>query len=415
MTPSGSSSLPTAPSAASSTWRRIYEWAPTARALAPGSQRAVHSVGLRHRGVGRHPARRLRRPRRSWLRRGVDAIAAGSHDDGFVSAAAIHTQLSGGELAVSDEFLERSVASALESDDLHRQIWVLTYAGRFAEAIDRAGQLGNRTLIALARSRAAPLAPEGRDEARELFWEAAQECHSYLMRNHAAMRAGRRADPLRVAARRAACCSARRCATGSCGTTCECGRSSMRSRSASPRWVKARRQPASPAPSATARCRSLPRSRRRRSSSLLDDRPRRRAHAPGTRPPGPRSMPAPRSWRRSNASSSSPTRTRTKARPSPSTPADLTPRQQEVAGLVARGLTNKQIAQPARDQPLHRRDPRPEHPRAPRCGQPLGDRDLVRPPAAHGIRYAGEYLISAILGRSLAPYGRTSTRQEDRP
>ena len=42
----------------------------------------------------------------------------------------------------------------------------------------------------MARSWAASLSTEGRDEARELFWEAAQDCHSYLMRNHAAIELG---------------------------------------------------------------------------------------------------------------------------------------------------------------------------------------------------------------------------------
>jgi hypothetical protein len=120
----------------------------------------------------------------------VDAIAAGSHDDGFVSAAAVHNVLAGGGVAVSEAFLERSVASALESDDLYRQVWVLTYAGRFTEAIDRAEQLGNRSMMAIARSSAALLSTEGRDEACELFWEAAQESHSYLMRNTAAIALG---------------------------------------------------------------------------------------------------------------------------------------------------------------------------------------------------------------------------------
>ena len=166
-----------------------YEWAPIARALAPdhngpftASVCAIAAWGATSRGEFDAAA--------TWLRRGVDAIVAGSRDDGFVSAAAIHTMLSGGELAVSEEFLERSITSALDSNDLHRQIWVLAYTGRFAEALDRAERLGNRTLIALAYSCAAPLAPEGNDELRELFWEAAQECHSYLLRNHAAIELG---------------------------------------------------------------------------------------------------------------------------------------------------------------------------------------------------------------------------------
>ncbi len=107
-----------------------------------------------------------------------------------VSAIAFHHMLSGGEQAVSDEFLERSVEAALVSDDLHRQVWVLAYAGHVAEALTRAQRLGNRTLIALARSRDAARSSERHDEAVELFWEAAQDSHSYMMRNHAAVGLG---------------------------------------------------------------------------------------------------------------------------------------------------------------------------------------------------------------------------------
>jgi predicted ATPase/DNA-binding CsgD family transcriptional regulator len=167
----------------------MYDWAPRAREI--GSDRvgpftasacAIAAWGAILRSDLEGAA--------DWIRRGAAAIEAGSQDDGFVSAAAIHHVVSGGEVAVSDEFLNRSVASALASDDLHRQVWVLIYAGRFDEALERAQRLGNKLLIASARSYMATLAPEGRDEARELFWEAAQECHSYLMRNHAALELG---------------------------------------------------------------------------------------------------------------------------------------------------------------------------------------------------------------------------------
>ena len=127
-----------------------------------------------------------------WLRHGVDALDAGADDDGLVSAAAVHHVWAGGEEVVSDDFLQRSVETALASDDLHRQVWVLAYTGHVAEALTRAQQLGNRLLIALARSRDAALSSEGHDTAVELFWEAAQESHSYLMRNHAAVGLGNR-------------------------------------------------------------------------------------------------------------------------------------------------------------------------------------------------------------------------------
>ena len=79
----------------------------------------------------------------------------------------------------------------LTSDDLHRQVWVLMYARRAAEAVERLReQLGNWFLVSMSRGWKAMLAPHGDHEARELFWEAAQESHSYLQRNHAAAELG---------------------------------------------------------------------------------------------------------------------------------------------------------------------------------------------------------------------------------
>jgi predicted ATPase/class 3 adenylate cyclase/DNA-binding CsgD family transcriptional regulator len=125
----------------------------------------------------------------AWLRRGVRAIDAGSTDEGLVAAAAMHHVLSGGELAVSDAFLDRSVEAALQSGELHRQVWVLDYAGRSEEALDAAVRLGNKVLIATARL-IAIVGRRASDELVELFWEAAHESHSYLMVNHAAMELG---------------------------------------------------------------------------------------------------------------------------------------------------------------------------------------------------------------------------------
>jgi DNA-binding CsgD family transcriptional regulator len=125
----------------------------------------------------------------AWLRRGVSAIEAGSTDDGLLAAAAMHHVLSGGELSVSNAFLDRSVQAALQSGDLHRQVWILNYAGRVEEALDTAGRLGNKLLIAAARS--IPLVGrQGSDEQIESFWEAARQSHSYLMQNHAELELG---------------------------------------------------------------------------------------------------------------------------------------------------------------------------------------------------------------------------------
>jgi integrase/recombinase XerD len=125
----------------------------------------------------------------AWLRRGVSAIEAGSTDEGLLAVAAMHHVLSGGELAVSDAFLDRSVQAALHGGDLYRAVWVLDYAGRSEEALDAAMRLGNKVLIATARFTAI-VGRRASDELVESFWEAAQQSHSYLMLNHAAMEVG---------------------------------------------------------------------------------------------------------------------------------------------------------------------------------------------------------------------------------
>jgi len=166
----------------------MYDWAPRAGSLDPdhvglwtASVCAVAAWGAVLRDDLDGAA--------AWLRRGVRAIEAGAADEGLVTAAAMHHVLSGGELAVSDAFLDRSVDAALQSGDLHRQVWVLTYAGRFEQALDAASRLGNKLLIAAARFTAI-VGRHGSDEQRELFWEAAQQSHSFLMLNHAAIELG---------------------------------------------------------------------------------------------------------------------------------------------------------------------------------------------------------------------------------
>ena len=166
----------------------MYDWAPRAGSLGPdhvgpwtASLYAVAAWGamLQDDLVGAA----------AWLRRAVSAIEAGSTDEGLVAAAAMHHVISGGEPVVSDAFLARSVEAALQSGDLHRKAWILTYSGRVDEALDAAVRLGNKLLIATARLTAI-VGRRASDELRELFWEVAQECHSYLMLNHAATELG---------------------------------------------------------------------------------------------------------------------------------------------------------------------------------------------------------------------------------
>ena len=71
------------------------------------------------------------------------------------------------------------------------------------EALDAAVRLGNKLLIATARF-TATVGRRGSDELRELFWEAAQQSHSYLMLNHAAIELGTAQVRARRAAGRAA-------------------------------------------------------------------------------------------------------------------------------------------------------------------------------------------------------------------
>ena len=160
-TPSGSSSRPTGLSAASSMWRPMYEWAPMRSSARHRPTTDRHRVGVRHRSVGRDLAERLRRPRRQWLRRGVDAIEAGSRDDGFVSAAAIHHVLSGGERGG-----QRRASSNGASRPRSRATTCIARSGSSPTPVDSQRrsigreQLGNRTLIALAQQ------PAGRPVAR---------------------------------------------------------------------------------------------------------------------------------------------------------------------------------------------------------------------------------------------------------
>jgi DNA-binding CsgD family transcriptional regulator len=77
----------------------------------------------------------------------------------------------------------------LTSDDPSRAVWVLAYAGRGNEAVDVARRLGNRVLLSLALSIVALMDLES-NEAAEAWWEAAQASHSYLMRNLSAQRLG---------------------------------------------------------------------------------------------------------------------------------------------------------------------------------------------------------------------------------
>ena len=169
----------------------LYDWAPRAASLdltfvgpSTASVCAMAAWGAIPRGDLDRAA--------VWVRRGAEAIERGSHDEGLVVAAAMHHVLFGGRLALDERFLQRSTDDALRSGELDRQVWVLAYTRRADEALAAARRLGNNVLIGLAlmavarTAMARPDDEESRWEALESFWDAAQRCHSYLMLNHAA-------------------------------------------------------------------------------------------------------------------------------------------------------------------------------------------------------------------------------------
>ena len=283
-----------------------------------------------------------------WLRRGAAAIERGSRDDGLVVAAAMHHVVFGGQLAVDDAFLQRSTDDALRSGELDRQVWVLAYAGRADEALAVALTLGNKLLIALARvvvvltTSARDSDEESRWEALESYWESAQRCHSYLMVNQAAhllgaahIRAGAAIDGL-LLLRAPARDWLLRGDTRVWGVlhSLATGLAASGDLTAAARLVGCDRRPtphvrlrhgtgSTPIPP---RCRP----QRRGSSQARTRRPgarrrcRRRRGTPANRGPRPIGHEA--------------------ARPTDADASDLTARQQDVATLVARGFTNKQIA-----------------------------------------------------------------------
>ena len=213
----------------------IYEWAPTARALDPAhvgpstaSVCAIAARGAIPRGDFEAPPP-VAPPTASTPSRPAPTTTASSAPRDPPRAVG---RRAGGERRVP----RAQRRDRARSDDLHRQVWVLTYAGRAAEALDRAQRLGNRTLIALARSRDAVLAAErdDDDEARRAVLGGgaglpqlpdAQPCR-------ASSSARRTSAPARRST--ACCCSGRPPATGSSAATPGCGRSCTRSRSASP-------------------------------------------------------------------------------------------------------------------------------------------------------------------------------------
>lgn len=166
-----------------------FDWAPRATAMDPGhvgpwtaSACAVAAWGAMSRGDTDAAA--------DLIRAGVAALSGGSTDDGLVTASALHNVVFGGELVVDGEFLERSVAAALASGDLHRQVWVLSYSGRGEQAVEAAERLGNQVLLLLARSALAPRDEQERWNLLEDSWELAQRSHSFIMRNMAAHELG---------------------------------------------------------------------------------------------------------------------------------------------------------------------------------------------------------------------------------
>ena len=125
----------------------------------------------------------------AWIRRSAEAIERGSQDDGLVVATALSHVFFGGRLAVSEAFLQRSVDEAMRSDDLHRQVWVPTYTRPADEAIAAASRLGNQVLLAFARWSAVTPSPSARSRGGRRSRRSGRPRSvptASSMRNHAA-------------------------------------------------------------------------------------------------------------------------------------------------------------------------------------------------------------------------------------
>jgi non-specific serine/threonine protein kinase len=134
-------------------------------------------------------------PATAWIRRGEAAIRRGSVDDGVLLAAAMHQVLFRCPLSTTPGFVQTSVERAAASSDLHRQVWVYAYTARGELALRAAERLGNVMLIAFARLSLARSIADGSGsdaewEAIESFWDAAQGSNCSVLLNHAGQMVG---------------------------------------------------------------------------------------------------------------------------------------------------------------------------------------------------------------------------------
>ena len=192
----------------------MYEWAPKARAIDPGHIGPFSASTCAIAALGAIPRGDFARATQ-WLRLGVDAIGAGSYDDGLVCCAAIHQVFSGGEPAVT-----RRLPRAQRRDRARERRPPPPDLGALLRRPLRRGgglraALGNRTLIALdVRPRAADRGTR-RGSGALLGSGAGQPQLPDVQPRRA--RARPRADQHRVASRRAAaapCAGARLAPTG---------------------------------------------------------------------------------------------------------------------------------------------------------------------------------------------------------
>ncbi len=165
-------------------------WAPRACDLDPGhlGPFTARALGMAAFGLAKRADLEGAAAR---ARSALEALEAGSPDDGLVTLGATVIPMFGGPRVASRDFAREAADAALASQDLNRIVWVLTFTWRASEAIPYARQQGNLVNLAIAM-RAALLmeASRGRPPARKQLVESlaiAREAQSSTTRSNATL------------------------------------------------------------------------------------------------------------------------------------------------------------------------------------------------------------------------------------
>ena len=164
-----------------------FDWAPRACEMAPdhigpwtARARAMAAWGS---------AKRADMERATVRARGaLDALAAGSADDGLVTISVAVLPLFGGPSIAPGSFFRRARQEALDSGDLNRIVWVLTFTNRAGEAVPYARRQGNLVNLAIAMRAARVFErptsePLDRNELEEIAEIATRSCSSTTRNN----------------------------------------------------------------------------------------------------------------------------------------------------------------------------------------------------------------------------------------